>query len=57
MEFGKRKLFAVTKFLEIFDKYILKDDRVAFIRFNTNVNVVFPLQEKGKNEIYLRKNL
>ena len=32
-------------------------DRVAFLRFNHNVNVVFDLQEKGRNKIYLRDKI
>ena len=29
-------------------------DRIGFIQFNHNVNVIFELTERGKNEMYLR---
>lgn len=33
------------------------NDRVAFIRFNHNVHVIFGLSERGKNHMYLRNTI
>ena len=34
-----------------------KEDRVSFIRFNKNCDVIFGLSEKGKNEIFYRNSI
>lgn len=57
MNYGRKKETSIDKFLEIFDKYLDKNDRVAFILFNQNVNVTFELNQKGQNESYLRSQI
>ncbi len=39
--------------------YILykSKDRLAFVRFNRNVHIVFELQEKGSNKLFLRQHI
>jgi hypothetical protein len=32
-------------------------DRVAFIKFNKNCDLIFNLNEKGKNELFLRNSI
>ncbi len=53
MEYGDKKKFALNRIIHIFDKFMESDDRIAFIRFNSNVNVVFDLTEVGKNRKHL----
>lgn len=57
MEQGKRKKYALNAFLDIFEDYLEQTDRVAFIRFNQNVNIVFELNEKGINYKYLKQHI
>lgn len=57
MEFGKRKKYALNAFLDIFEDYLDLSDRIAFIRFNQNVNIVFELNEKGINYKYLKQHI
>jgi hypothetical protein len=45
MEKANRKKNAVKSFIEVFDNYLKDEDRVAFIRFNHNVNIVFELNQ------------
>ncbi|EAR86532.1 tetratricopeptide repeat protein (macronuclear) [Tetrahymena thermophila SB210] len=52
-----QKYIAVKKFLQIFDNYVQNDDRVAFIKFNENVDVIFELNEKENNTIFLRNSI
>lgn len=40
--------------LKIFDDFVQNNDRVAFLRFNDNIDVIFELNEKGNNTRYLR---
>ena len=49
-----RKAYALKAILTVFDTYMKDTDRVGFIRFNKNCDVVFGLSEKGKNRLYLR---
>ena len=43
MKEGMRINYAIKNLIKIFDEYIANDDRVGFIRFNLNANVVFSL--------------
>ncbi|KAL4475021.1 hypothetical protein ABPG74_001717 [Tetrahymena malaccensis] len=52
-----QKYVAIKKFLQIFDNYVQNDDRVAFIKFNENVDVIFELNEKENNTIFLRNSI
>ena len=54
---GKRINFAISNILKLLDKYIQPNDRVSFVRFNMNCDVVFSLVEKKKNVSFLRKNI
>jgi len=54
---GGRINFAVNNILKVFDNYIKPNDRVGFIRFNMNCDIIFSLIEKKKNTIQLRKQL
>lgn len=47
----------ICKNQKIYDEYIKDNDRIGFIRFNKNVDVIFGLSERGKNRVYLRKCL
>jgi uncharacterized circularly permuted ATP-grasp superfamily protein len=42
---------------KIYDDYVKDNDRVGYIKFNKNVDVIFGLSERGKNRVYLRKCL
>lgn len=33
------------------------EDRIAFIRFNQNCHVIFGLNERGKNQFFLRNSI
>ena len=55
MSEGGRITTAVTNILKIFDNFIKSDDRVAFIRFNMNCDLVFSLMEKSRNTVQLRR--
>ena len=48
---------AIHNILRLFDKYVKPDDRVSFVRFNMNCDVVFSLVEKKKNTVFLRKSI
>lgn len=52
---GGRINFAINSILKVFDNYLKADDRIGFIRFNMNCEIVFSLVEKKKNTIQLRK--
>ncbi|KAL4512172.1 hypothetical protein ABPG72_005174 [Tetrahymena utriculariae] len=52
-----QKYVAIKKFLQIFDNYVQNDDRIAFIKFNENVDVIFELNEKENNTIFLRNSI
>jgi len=54
---GKRINFAISNILKFFDKYIQQNDRISFVRYNLNCDVVFSLVEKRKNTKLLRKNI
>jgi tetratricopeptide (TPR) repeat protein len=54
---GGRIAHAVSNILKVFDKYVKPKDRVAFIRFNLNCDIVFSLVEKRKNTVQLRKQI
>ena len=34
-----------------------KQDRVGFIKFNKNCDIIFGLSEKGKNELFLKNSI
>jgi hypothetical protein len=34
-----------------------ENDRVGFIKFNKNCDIIFDLNEKGKNELFLRNSI
>ena len=40
----------------MFDKFH-SDDRVGFIKFNKNCDIIFSLSDYGKNNIYLRNSI
>ena len=48
---------AVNSLLKVFDKYVKMNDRIGFIRFNLNCDIVFSLVEKKKNTSQLRKQI
>jgi len=54
---GKRINFAISNILKLFDKYIQQSDRISFVRYNMNCDIVFSLVEKRKNTKLLRKNI
>ena len=33
------------------------EDRISFIRFNKNCDIIFDLNEKGKNELFFRNSI
>lgn len=43
--------------IRIYEIYIKENDRLAFITFNHNIDVVFELQPRGKNDIFINKFL
>ena len=53
----KKIVIAVANILRLFDKFIKGDDRVSFIRFNMNCDIVFTLVEKSKSTTVLRRNI
>ncbi|KRW99895.1 HAD-like domain [Pseudocohnilembus persalinus] len=54
---GQRKNMAVDNFCEIFNEYVEDDDRIGFIRFNHNIDVIFELQQKKHNTEYLYQSI
>ena len=55
MENCDKKIYAVSCFLNLYEKYIEDYDRIAFISFNHNYNVIFELTEKRLNRNRLHK--
>lgn len=51
---GARIQYAIRNFAKIFDKYIQDNDRIGFLRFNLNCEVVFALTPKKQNTLQLR---
>lgn len=49
-----KKEFAIQGILQVFDKYLQEEDRLGFVRFNQNIEVVFDLTPKAENTAYLR---
>ena len=49
MKYGNKIENSIAALLEIWQKYIRKTDKVSFVRFNLNVEVVFSMEEKGVN--------
>ncbi len=39
----------------MFDSYLSDNDRIAYMRFNNQQMIDFELNEKGTNEVYLRR--
>ncbi len=52
---GGRISTAVDNILKVFDNYMKPEDRVGFIRFNMNCDIIFTLAEKKRNTIQLRR--
>ena len=42
---------------QVFDNYLRAKDRVGFIRFSTNCDILFALSDPKKNTIQLRKQI
>lgn len=57
MGVGGRISNAIRNIVKVFDKYIRPTDRVGFIRFNLNCDVVFSIVEKKKNTDHLRRQI
>ena len=51
---GARIQYAIRNFAKIFDKYIQSEDRICFMRFNLNCEIVFELTPKKINTFQLR---
>lgn len=49
MRYGNKIDNSIAALLEIWTKYIRKTDKVSFVRFNLNVEVVFGMEEKSVN--------
>lgn len=54
---GARIQYAIRNFMKIFDKYIKDNDKIGFIRFNLNCEVVFALSYKKNNTPHLRQQI
>ena len=54
---GARIQYAIRNFAKIFDKYIKDNDKICFIRFNLNCEIVFALTHKKTNTLQLRKHI
>ncbi len=63
-----KNVYALREILKFFDSYMekyfihnfklfLSNDRLGFLRFNNNIEVVFDLNFRNKNTIYLRKSI
>lgn len=52
-----KEQYALREILKFYDRYMENEDRLALIRFNHNVHVVFGLSERGKNHMYLRNTI
>ena len=57
MKFNNRIETAIACILQIWDTYIQPHDRVAFIRYNQNVEVTFKLEEKQVNSFAKRNSI
>jgi len=54
---GARIQYAIRNFAKIFDKYIQDNDKICFIRFNLNCEIVFELTPKKINTFQLRRQI
>lgn len=57
MLYGGKIENAIKIILQIWDTYVRPEDKVAFLRFNLNVETVFGLQEKSINEFQKRNRI
>jgi len=57
MSQGNRMRIMVSNILKFFDTYLKPTDRIGYITFNVNCDVVFQLTEKRKNTNQLRRLL
>ena len=48
---------AIDTILSVFDRFVDKDDRVAFITFNKDCHIAFNLTPKGQNTAFLRQHI
>ncbi|CAK61368.1 unnamed protein product (macronuclear) [Paramecium tetraurelia] len=49
-----KKELAINGILKIFDNYLQDQDRISYMRFNQNIEVIFDLTSKSENTAYLR---
>lgn len=54
---GARIQYAIKNFVKIYDKYIQDEDKIGFIRFNLNCEIVFALTYKKNNTLQLRMQI
>ncbi len=57
MEINSRVKFAINAYLEFFDNYLFEKDRIAMLRFNNMIHIDFELNQKGQNEVFLRRSI
>lgn len=57
MRYGNKIENSISVILEIWDQYIRKNDRVAFVRFNINCEVIFGLEQKSINSFAKRAEI
>lgn len=55
MRYGNKIANSIKAILDLWDNYIRPTDKVAFVRFNLNAEVVFGLESKGINS-FAKKN-
>ncbi|CAD8116567.1 unnamed protein product [Paramecium sonneborni] len=49
-----KKELAINGILKIFDNYLQDQDRISYMRFNQNIEVIFDLTYKSENTAFLR---
>lgn len=52
---GKYNTKVADVILNIYKMYLKDMDRLAMVKFNHNIDVVFELQTRGKNDIFVEK--
>ncbi|KRX08864.1 hypothetical protein PPERSA_08968 [Pseudocohnilembus persalinus] len=52
-----RQKYALSTLLNIFDNYIGPQDRLAYVKFNQNVQVIYELNETKRNLTYMRDQI